>query len=88
MPIMDGAATIRAVRTIDPAVKVIAASGLDPDTSFADSEKLDADAFLQKPYTAERLLHAVAGVLRSNQQREDAQDDPPPPSPQPASERS
>jgi PAS domain S-box-containing protein len=63
MPILDGAAATRAVRTLDPAVKVIAASGMPVDGSVSDREHGGANAVLPKPYTAERLLKTVRHVL-------------------------
>ncbi len=49
MPVMDGHASIRAIRKINPEVKIIAVSGL------AENDRLKnvadhANAFLQKPY--------------------------------------
>lgn len=63
MPVMDGSMTIRALRKLDPAVRIIATSGiaghaLDPEGSLGHVE-----AFLQKPYTADRLLRTIAIVL-------------------------
>jgi PAS domain S-box-containing protein len=63
MPIMDGPATIRAARKIEPAMKIIAASGLGPDAGEADPKQFGADAFLQKPYTAELLLKVISDIL-------------------------
>jgi PAS domain S-box-containing protein len=62
MPVMDGQASIRAIRKINPEVKIIAVSGL------AEKDKLKnvaeyTNAFLPKPYTAERLLKAINDVL-------------------------
>ncbi|MDL5502464.1 MAG: response regulator, partial [Candidatus Methanoperedens sp.] len=62
MPIMDGHASIRAIRKINPGVKIIAISGL------AEKEKLKnvadtTNAFLPKPYTAETLLKTINEVL-------------------------
>jgi PAS domain S-box-containing protein len=62
MPVMDGHTSIRAIRRINPEVKIIAASGL------AEKEKLkdvadNTNAFLPKPYTAERLLKTINEVL-------------------------
>ncbi|VVB87536.1 Chemotaxis protein CheY [uncultured archaeon] len=62
MPIMDGHASIRAIRRINSEVKIIAVSGL------AEKDKLknvanNTDAFLPKPYTAERLLKTIHEVL-------------------------
>ena len=62
MPFMDGAATIRAVRNINPEQKIIAASGL-MDWQKTDSAALNVNAFLQKPFTAEKLLQIIADVL-------------------------
>ena len=47
MPFMDGAATIRALRKLNPDLAIIAASGLPP----ADINSLSVNAFLSKPYT-------------------------------------
>jgi PAS domain S-box-containing protein len=62
MPFMDGAATIRALRKMNPHVRIIAASGLASNEGSADGVK--ADVFLTKPYTAEKLLRALEKVLR------------------------
>jgi hypothetical protein len=62
MPFMDGAATIRALRKMNPHVKIIAASGLASNEDAADGVK--ADLFLTKPYTAEKLLKALEKLLR------------------------
>lgn len=59
MPFMDGAATIRALRKLNPTLPIIAASGLPPATTDA----LNVNAFLSKPYTAEKLLTALADIL-------------------------
>jgi PAS domain S-box-containing protein len=61
MPVMDGAALIVALRTVDPLVRVIASSGhADRD---AVETRATADRFLTKPYSAETLISAVAAVL-------------------------
>jgi CheY-like chemotaxis protein len=59
MPFMDGAATIRALRKLNPDLPIIAASGLPP----AEINSLNVNAFLAKPYTAEKLLTALAEIL-------------------------
>jgi hypothetical protein len=64
MPVMDGAAVIRAIRWSAPHLKIVATSGL------TDKEQSDAfggtrpDVFLPKPYTARQLMSALAGLLR------------------------
>ncbi len=62
MPFMDGAATIRALRKLNPTLPIIAASGLPP----ADAGSLNVNAFLAKPYTAEKLLTTLAEILKKS----------------------
>ena len=66
MPYLDGAATIRALRKLDPEVKVIASSGLAAnDKLFEDANEAER-TFLAKPYTAEKLLRALSEILRAS----------------------
>jgi len=65
MPIMDGAATIRALQQLDPEVRIIAVSGMLENGEAADAEDLPVQAILSKPYTMERLLTTLREVLRS-----------------------
>ncbi len=64
MPYMDGPATIRALRRLDPNVKIIATSGLKADDKIAEVAQLGVKIFLPKPYTAEKLLKTVAEALK------------------------
>ena len=64
MPFMDGAATIRALRRLNPELKIIAASGLTTNEQSADLQTLGINASLAKPYTAEKLLTTLADVLQ------------------------
>jgi two-component system cell cycle sensor histidine kinase/response regulator CckA len=63
MPLMDGPATIRALHKLDPAVKVIAVSGLMEDKKCAGLAETGATRFLEKPYTTEQLLHTLHEAL-------------------------
>ena len=63
MPVMDGPALIHALLRINPAVKIIAASGLDTNGTVTDSTRAGVRHFLAKPYTAETLLKAVGQIL-------------------------
>ncbi|HEX6625463.1 MAG TPA: response regulator, partial [Pyrinomonadaceae bacterium] len=65
MPYMDGPATIRALQKMNPRVRVIAASGLSVGDKAAEAAAVGAHAFLAKPYTAEKLLKALAEILRA-----------------------
>ena len=62
MPVMDGPATIRALQGIDPALPIIASSGLNSPQP-ADRAGLCPQAFLQKPYSAGQLLQMLRRVL-------------------------
>jgi len=70
MPIMDGAATIMAIRTIDPQIKVIATSGTRPE--LATTQICGAQAFLPKPYSADEVLHMVHAVINGEANVESA----------------
>ena len=63
MPIMDGAAVIRALRRINPNVKMIAASGLTANGSVANVSEAGIKHFLAKPYTAGTLLKVLREIL-------------------------
>jgi PAS domain S-box-containing protein len=62
MPVLDGPATIHALRTLNPKLAVIAASGLDSPTP-AGAASLTLQGYLRKPYSAHALLAAVRKVL-------------------------
>jgi len=62
MPVMDGRATIHALGQINPAVKIIAASGLNANAD-ATTTGVGVKHFLLKPYTAETLLKTLRTVL-------------------------
>ncbi len=66
MPYMDGPATIRAIRKLDSKVKIIATSGLKSDVKTAEAAQLGVTTFLNKPYTAEKLLKTLALMLKSD----------------------
>ncbi|SDS16276.1 response regulator [Opitutus sp. GAS368] len=63
MPVMDGAATIRALRRINPAVRIISVSGLDGGGDASRTTSDDGQYFLAKPYSAEILLRLIRKVL-------------------------
>lgn len=63
MPIMDGTVTIRALQKMNPNIKIIAASGLI--TSDVKNLGTNVQAFLTKPFSAEKLLTTLHKVLSS-----------------------
>ncbi len=64
MPIMDGPTTIRALKRMDPGVRIVAASGLGTNRGIARAADSGVRHFLPKPYTAEVLLGVVHRALR------------------------
>src|SRR5688572_2544505 len=65
MPFMDGPATIRALQRMNPKVRILAASGLGTGHHAGEGVLEGVAVFLNKPYTAEKLLKTLAEVLRS-----------------------
>jgi PAS domain S-box-containing protein len=63
MPIMDGASVIRALMKINPAVKIIAASGLTTNEGVPKDAGAHVNHILTKPYTAGTLLKAIRAIL-------------------------
>jgi PAS domain S-box-containing protein len=63
MPMMDGPATIRALMKINPQIPIIASSGHAESDRVAEAAKLGVKSFLPKPYTAEKLLVMLDGVV-------------------------
>jgi two-component system cell cycle sensor histidine kinase/response regulator CckA len=63
MPVMDGPAMIHALMSVNPAVRIIAASGLNMNGSAAKASGEGVKHFLNKPYTAETLLMTLRKVL-------------------------
>ncbi len=63
MPDMDGPSMIRAMRKIDPEMKIIGMSGLMNTEQTAELESLEVTAFLAKPFTAESLLTSISKIL-------------------------
>jgi CheY-like chemotaxis protein len=65
MPIMDGPSTIRALRRLDPSVRIIGSSGdgSGGEPAAAGAVGIDLAHFIAKPYTTEALLRVVARAL-------------------------
>ena len=62
MPNEEGLGLILALRKAHPDIKIIALSGLDPETLY-DAKLLGAARTLRKPITAAVLLECVAAVM-------------------------
>ena len=63
MPVMDGAKLASALRSLDPEIKIIASSGLPADSKMAEAMNVAINAFLPKPYSADKLLKTLAEML-------------------------
>jgi CheY-like chemotaxis protein len=63
MPVMDGLATIRALKRLNPQLKIIAASGLHANEDVTTAAGVGISHFLTKPYTADLLLKTLRTTL-------------------------
>lgn len=66
MPVMDGAATVRVLRQLNPQLKIIVISGVTSNVKLTQIADLSVQAFLPKPFTAEQLLATLQQVLRGD----------------------
>jgi PAS domain S-box-containing protein len=63
MPVMDGRATIGAIKKLDPTVKIIAVSGhFDYETEH-ELRTLAVDAFFHKPFPVDEILNTIKKLL-------------------------
>ena len=65
MPYMDGSALIRALRKLNPELKIIAMSGLMNDGNTNELRSLNVDSFLSKPFSADKLLTTLSAILHN-----------------------
>ena len=63
MPYMDGPATIRALRRVDPLLRIIVSTGVSDKSLNDGAIDSNVNAVLAKPYTADALLNTLAHVL-------------------------
>ena len=63
MPNMDGLATIKALKSINPEIKIVGSSGLASDGGVTKAMNAGIKHFVPKPYTAETMLNALHEVL-------------------------
>jgi CheY-like chemotaxis protein len=65
MPQMDGTTVFRALRAINPAVKVILSSGYSNDQTTGQCLTTEGLAgFIQKPYTVDGLRQELARIFK------------------------
>ncbi len=64
MPVMDGPATIIALKLMNPQVRIVGSSGLAASGEVARAVGAGVEDFLAKPYTAGAMLKMFQEVLR------------------------
>ena len=64
MPVMDGPATVMALKAINPNVKIIGSSGLVSEGGETKAREVGIRHFIPKPYTAETMLNTLREALR------------------------
>ncbi|MGD0744043.1 MAG: PAS domain S-box protein [Verrucomicrobiota bacterium] len=67
MPVMDGPATIAALRAVNPEIKIVGSSGLALNGYEAEATKAGVRHFIPKPYTAQTMLHTLHEVLNGKE---------------------
>jgi signal transduction histidine kinase/ActR/RegA family two-component response regulator len=65
MPVRDGRETIKVLKKINPLLKIVVTSGLVSTEKEDDGWHKQTQAFLAKPFTAEKLLRTLRDVLES-----------------------
>jgi signal transduction histidine kinase/CheY-like chemotaxis protein len=63
MPIMDGPATIIALKAINSEVRIVSSTGLASDGGMAMAKNAGIQHFIPKPYTAETMLNTLHAAL-------------------------
>jgi PAS domain S-box-containing protein len=63
MPVMDGPAAIHALTRMNPAIKIVAASGFTANGGAIKASGAGVKHFLTKPYTAGTLLKTIRTIL-------------------------
>ncbi len=63
MPIMNGEETFKAIRQIDPNVKILFSSGYSESQTLKQFNDFQATTFLQKPYDLDTLITKVEKEL-------------------------
>ncbi|MGJ5674840.1 MAG: response regulator [Nostochopsis sp.] len=65
LPSLDGITAIRTLQKINPAVKIVATSGLASSSKLAEASTISISGFLAKPYTVKELLLTLQKVINS-----------------------
>lgn len=71
MPVMNGRECFERIKEIDPAIKVIMASGFCRDEDLQKLKALGLGGFIQKPYGVSDLSHLLEKVLKEKTPKSD-----------------
>jgi two-component system chemotaxis response regulator CheY len=63
MPDMDGIEAVKAIKSFDPAAKIIMCSAMGQQTMVMDAIRAGAKDFIVKPFQADRVLEAIKKVI-------------------------
>jgi two-component system chemotaxis response regulator CheY len=63
MPVMDGIAATREIKSIDPEAKVVMVSALGQQTMVIEAIKAGAKDFVVKPFEPDKILTTVKKYL-------------------------
>ena len=63
MPVMGGVTLIRALRAIDPKLRIIATSGLTDQTQYDELKAVGVNAIVAKPWEVDAILEAIREQL-------------------------
>ena len=66
MPLMEGRAMIRALKKLEPGIKIIALSGLLDPGYLEETPELAAVQLMQKPFSTDKLLLSVWHALHQS----------------------
>jgi len=64
MPFVDGVALARALRKMNPGIRIIASTGQAEKSRQTELRSHGIDLFLNKPYTSKQLLQTITKRLR------------------------
>jgi two-component system chemotaxis response regulator CheY len=62
MPDMDGIEAVKAIKSFDPAAKIIMCSAMGQQTMVMDAIKAGARDFIVKPFQPDRVLEAIRKI--------------------------
>ena len=65
MPEMGGKQCMKELREINPAVRVLVASGYESGSSPSDAREIGAAGFVRKPFNAAQILRNVRQIIDS-----------------------